>query len=137
MVSIGRKPLSELYPELSLSREHDFRNLLSSDSSRIVGGLIDERCNDLGMGDVNGVTAFDLDDLGTRPLGHCPLGIGRDHLVLCDDQVPARLGTPGRFADRIVKSSNAPRDLRFGHEHGLFCIHVGREGGGKFGPVEE
>ena len=53
------------------------------------------------------------------------------------DQVPARLAPPGGLADRAAKGVHAPRDLRVGHERGLFGAQVTREGSVELVPVEK
>src|SRR5712664_1992608 len=101
------------------------------------GGLLNKSCDSTGLRYVDGVAALDLNDRRTGPLGHGTLGLRWDHLVLGGDQVPARLGSPRRFADRAANGPHAPRDLGIGHELSFFCLYVGRERGGELRLVEK
>jgi hypothetical protein len=58
---------------------------LLSDSSPLVvftGCLFNESRDSLGLRDVDGVAALDLNDRGARPLGHGTLGLRWDHPVI-------------------------------------------------------
>ena len=70
----------------------------------------------LGLRDIDGVAAAGLGHLGAGALGHDALGRRRDHAVVGGDQVPARLGLPGRLGDRAGERIDAPGDLRIRHE---------------------
>jgi hypothetical protein len=108
--------------------------LLSDSSPRIVftGCPFNESRDSLGLRDVDGVAALDLNDRGARPLGHRTLGLRWDHPVIGGDQIPARLGPPRRFANCALRAPHAPRNLRIGPEGCLLGVHVGRERGGNF-----
>src|SRR6267378_5058171 len=101
------------------------------------GSLFDKTCDSLWLRHVDGMAALDLNDRRARPLGHGTLGIRWDHLVVGDDQVPARLGLPRRFTDLAAESLHAPRDLRVSHESGSFCVHIACEGSAELCPIEE
>src|SRR5918993_1632763 len=76
---------------------------------------------------INGMATLFLDNSRTSPLRHRALGRRGDHPVFSRDEVPAWLVPPRRLADRAAQGFNAPRDLRIGHERGLFGTHVRRE----------
>lgn len=79
-------------------------------------------------------TALGLPD---RHNGHCTLGFRGDPIVLGSDQVPARLGSPRRFANCAAETRYTPWHLGVGPERGFFWVHVSRVRGGKLGFVEE
>ena len=101
------------------------------------GGLFDKGCHSCGLRHVDRMAAFNPDDCKARPLGHGALGGWRNHPVLDDDQIPARLGLPCWFADCTAESLHAPRDLGVGHDRSFLRLHVGRERGGELSLVEE
>src|SRR6266516_5397514 len=92
-----------------------------------LGGLFDKSCDSLGLRHVDGVAALDLSDRRASPPGHETLGIRWNHLVVGNDEVPTRLGSPRRFTDLAAQSLHAPWDLGVGHERGFFCLHARRE----------
>src|ERR1700730_1923039 len=110
---------------------------LSGGDLHTLRGLFDKTCDSFRLRHVDSMAPPYLNDRRTSPLGHGTLGVRWDHLVVSSDQVPARLVLPRRFADLAAKSLHAPWDLGVGHERGFFCIHVGREGGGKLRLVEQ
>ncbi len=78
-----------------------------------------------------------LGDRGPGALGHGALGRRRDHVVVGGDQVPGRLGSPGRLGDRAAERVDAPGHLGVGHERRLRFGQVRGEGGGELAAVEE
>ena len=48
---------------------------LLSSSLHFPGGLFNESCHSSRLRDVDGVAALDLNNRGTRPLGHGTLGV--------------------------------------------------------------
>src|SRR5207253_10722793 len=78
-----------------------------------------------------------LTNRGSRALGLGRLGVRCNPLVLCVDQVPARLATPRWFADRAANGPHAPRNLGVSPKRGFFWVHVGCESSGKLRLVEE
>jgi hypothetical protein len=104
---------------------------------RASGGLFDKLCDSPRLRYIDGVAALDLNDRGTRPLGHGTLGVRWDHLVLGGYQVPARLGPPRGFADRAANGPHAPRNLGISHKPSFFWVHVGGERGWELRLVEK
>jgi len=62
-------------------------------------------------------TALGLPD---RHNGHCTLGFRGDPIVLGSDQVPARLGSPRRFANCAAETRYTPWHLGVDPERGFF-----------------
>jgi hypothetical protein len=71
------------------------------------GGLLDERGDRGRLRLVDGVAAGDLDHGEAGPLRHGALGRRGDHPILGREQVPARLGPPGRVGDRSAEGVHA------------------------------
>src|SRR5690242_2993408 len=108
---------------------------LLSDSRPLVFTrcLFNESRDSLGLREVDGVAALGLNHSRTRPFGHCTLGVGWDPLVLGSDQIPARLGSPRRFANCAAVTRYAPWHLGVGPERGFFWVDVSRVRGSKLG----
>src|SRR5215210_2108669 len=68
-----------------------------------AGGLFDDRGDRIRLRHINRMTARNLDDSGTRALGHEALCRWWDHLVVGGYQVPARLSFPRRLANRAAQ----------------------------------
>src|SRR5258706_13887171 len=88
------------------------------------GGLLDQRSDGIGLRDVHGVAALDLDHRGARPFGHGTLGVRWDPLVFGGDEIPARLGSPRWFANFAAKTRYAPPHLGFRHQPALLSFAV-------------
>src|SRR4029077_13311884 len=112
-------------------------NFLSRGGLHLRRRLVSKICDRSWLRYVDGVTSLDLNDRGTRALGHSTLGVRWNHLVLGGDQVPARLGPPRGFADGAANRSHAPRNLGVSHKRCFFWVHVGCERGWKLRLVEE
>src|SRR5579864_4767842 len=99
---------ANLTPVTNPERQSPLTLLSRGGDLHTLGSLLDKACDRLGLRHVDGMAALDLNDRRTRPLGHGPLGIGWDHLVVGGDHVPARLGLPRRFTDLAAESLHAP-----------------------------
>lgn len=77
------------------------------------------------------------DGPGSGPLGHGTLCGRGDHPVVGHDQVPGRLGPPGRLGRGSVEGVHAPGHLGVRHEGGLVGGGVRGERGGEPVPVQE
>lgn len=77
-----------------------------------------------------------IDGLGTGALGHHPLRVDRDHLVVGRHQIPARLALPGRHGRLAIQGGDTPGDLRVSHECRDIGLHIGRERGGELRVIE-
>ena len=102
-----------------------------------VRRLRDEVRNGLRLRHVDGVAPLGFDDGRTSALGHGTLRVGRDHLVVGRDEVPAWLRLPRRLRDGAVERVEAPRDLRVRHEGGRVSAHVRGERRGELRPIEK
>jgi hypothetical protein len=108
-----------MYP--GLTAVHLFRRLY------FACGPFDQRRDSIGLRNVNGMAARDLNDLRTGAFRHESLSCRRDHSVVGRDQIPARLVLPGRFSDGPAQRFHAPRHLRSSHERGFCRFDIGRE----------
>ena len=91
------------------------------------GGLLDERGHRSRLRHVDGVAAGHLDHRRPSPLRHEAPGRRGANPVLDGDEVPARLGPPGRVGDGSAEGVHALGDLGVGHERGLLGRQVGGE----------
>src|SRR5439155_2024351 len=136
--SAGRNARAHHTPRPTRGRiERQSPELLSGGGLHTLGGLFDKSCDSPRLRHVDGVAALDLSDRRASPPGHETLGIRWNHLVVGNDEVPTRLGSPRRFTDLAAQRLHAPWDLGVGDDRGFFCVHVGCERGGKLRPVEE
>src|SRR6266436_6258252 len=110
---------------------------LSGGALRFRRSLFNKICDSSWLRYVYGVASLDLNDRGTRALGHGTLSVRWNHLVLGGDQVPARLGPPRGFADRAANGPHAPRNLGVSHKRGFFGVYIGRERSGELRLVEK
>src|SRR5258708_32232391 len=74
-----------------------------------AGGLFDQGGNGIGVGDIDSMAARHLNDGGAGPVRHELLCGIRNHLVVADLEIPARLGLPSRLCDRAGEGVDAPR----------------------------
>jgi hypothetical protein len=86
--------------------------------------LLNEFGSCLRLRNVDGVAPLHFDNLGTGTRSHGSLRIGRNHLVVRRNQVPAGLGFPSRFAYLTAKCLDAPGNLRVAHERRQLGIYV-------------
>ena len=70
-----------------------------------AGRLFDQGGDGTGVGDIDSVTARHLDDGGAGPLRHELLCGIRNHLVVADLEIPARLGLPSRLVTAPPRAS--------------------------------
>jgi hypothetical protein len=103
----------------------------------MAGGLYDQSGDGLGVRDIDSVAARDLNNRGAGPFRHELLCRIRNHLVVADLKIPARLGLPSRLCDCAAKGVDTPRHLGVGHENGGLRIDVAGEGGREFGLVKK
>lgn len=110
---------------------HDaFRFVHALDTGLLMhtfGCTFNQHCDGIWLRHIDRVAARNLDDCGTRALGHEALGRKWNHFVLSGDQIPTRFVPPCRLTDRAAECFDAPRDLGVSHEGGLFCGDVGSE----------
>ena len=99
--------------------------------------LLDQSSDGFGVRDIDCVAARDLNSRGAGAFRHELLCEVRNHLVIADLEIPARLGFPSRLCDRSGKSVDAPRYLGVGHESGGVRIDVAGEGVREFGLVKK
>jgi hypothetical protein len=102
-----------------------------------AGGPFDQGGDGIGVGDLDSVAARHVNDGGAGPLRHELLRGIRNHLVVADLEIPARLGLPSRLRDRAAKGVDAPRYLGVGYEDGGLPIDVAGEGVREFDLVQE
>jgi hypothetical protein len=88
--------------EVQIGTRRRLMRLLCGGGADALSGLFDKRYDSAGLGHIDGVAALDLGDCSARPLGHRALGNRRNHLVLGDHQVPARLGLPRGCVAKFV-----------------------------------
>jgi hypothetical protein len=106
----------------------------STPRPRVSGQLVDEssgvRClhdkggHCSGLRHVDRMAARNLCHGGAGPFRHHPLCRKRNYAVLAHEEVPARLGPPGRIGDDAAQCLDAPGHLGIGQELGFLTREI-------------